>query len=173
MIEPMVTLDWRSVDEGLRDIARRGANLRPVFAELKPELQAEIQSHFEAQEGPEGPWPQRAASTEARMTKQARMVAKRGSTKRGKLTRRTIRRVGRIFGQPLLGYKFPFQLTFDVERNYLEARNRVKWSAIHDEGGRAGRGGRSNIPRRQFMWASGRFYDRVRDRLLTHVLRGW
>lgn len=109
-------------------VALASPDLRPAWKELRKPVRADIRQHARKQEGPDATWPAMGARTKARA------------------------RAGRKRPRKLLG-RLPSALTTKLERRRMLVRSLVKWSAVHAEGGRAGKG--AKIPARPWLWISG------------------
>ena len=120
-------------------------DFRSIFASLRRPLGRDITDHRDAQRGPRGPWPALAAATRARYARQGK--------------RRNRRMLGRL----------PSARRSVVRSDSLSSISRVKWSWVHQAGGRAGRG--SRIPQRQFMWMSNSFLRYAGDRFSVALVR--
>jgi len=115
---------------GFLDRARailRAPDLRPAWKLIRKPVRADLRQHARRQEGPEGSWSPMSSRTKGRA------------------------RAGRKRPRKLLG-RLPGALTTKLERKRMILRSQVAWSAVHQEGGRVGRGAR--VPARPFLWAS-------------------
>ena len=146
MIAAKVDLDH--VQRGLDEMVRRGMRPGLVLGSLRKPARKDQMEHGKAKQGPDGPWPARAAST---------------TQGRGK-------RRARIRRRRLLG-RLSSAINIYVRRSALVVQSKVRWSNVHQQGGTAGRGAR--IPERRFLWWSGELLDHVAKRLLDHVGEGW
>lgn len=151
-------INLTDVEKGLLGLDVRPSALRPVFNELRNPLRDDLKDHARQQEGPEGKWPGRSRRTMSRLT-----ARRRGRTASGR--RRSRRRAGRLLG------RLPSLFVVRVSGHGISAENRAKWSAIHQEGGTAGRGAR--IPARPFAWISDRFLDLSVEFLAEVMQLGW
>lgn len=124
----------------LRHLAR--FDPKPVFQLLRKPAHVDQRQHDTASRGPDGPWPQLAASTIARN--------RYNRTVKGLKGKRTIR-LGGSTKHKLLG-RVPRALQDIVSGRSLIVRNRVKWGLAHQAGAIVGHGAR--LPRRQFEWIS-------------------
>lgn len=119
-------VDLTFVERALNTLRR--PDLRPAWKEARKPLREDIKAHRKAQEGPGGSWPGRSPLT-----------ARRAGAKRKRRPRK------------LLG-KLPTALQTKSDRARVAMISRVRWSAVHQDGGTAGHGAR--IPARPFLWAS-------------------
>lgn len=134
------------VDLGFLDRARAlltRPDLRPAWREVRKPFRADLADHRKRREGPDGPWAPRASSTKTRTS-------------------------GRKRARRLLG-RLPTAIVVKTDRGKLTATSRVRWSAIHQDGGRAGHGAR--IPARTFLWASERFLELAGGAVARRIAR--
>ena len=113
----------------LGELLRRTANLKPVFEEIGSMLQTSAEQRFEKEEGPDGAsWPDLAPSTRARRGAAAKML----------------RDSGHLYQS----------LSYSASRlRVAVGANRV-YAAIHQLGGKAGRGKKVEIPARPYLGIS-------------------
>jgi hypothetical protein len=116
-----IEVDLEEVEGALRGMAAEGQNLAPAFRQLRAPLQRDQREHARRQEGPDGKWAPRAARTLAALAAD--------------------RRAGRPGRQRVLR-KLPAAVAFAAGRTMVAAVSRVRWSAIHQEGGTDPRGHR-------------------------------
>lgn len=114
-------------------IALRNPDLRPAWKEARPVLRKDQREHAKKQEGPEGSWAPRAASTKARAGRNGRAR----------------RMMGRL----------PTANRQKDERSRKIMSSTVAWSAVQATGGRVGRG--SRLPARVFLYVSDRALETV------------
>jgi phage gpG-like protein len=136
-----VSLSW--VDAALH--ALRNPDLRKAWREAKKPLRLDQRDHAKRQEGPSGAWPGRSPLTTARRS--------RGAGKRKR-------------ARKLLG-RLPSALTSKSTRTGVSVFSRAKWSAVHQEGGKAGNGAR--IPARPFLWASAEVLEAISYVVSRHL----
>lgn len=134
-------VDLDHVQRGLEAMISAGRSVRPVLASMRIPARKDQMEHGRAQSGPEGRWPARK-----------KVPGKRARRRRllGRLSSATVTR---------------------VTAKGLVLESKVKWSAIHQEGGQAGNGAR--IPQRTFLWWSKEILDEVAKRLTEHVGGSW
>ncbi len=137
------TVDVRDVDRAIEEMLRAGHNLGPAFRIAKPIMRADQREHASRRMGPDGPWPQRAASSLAK--------ARRGR-------KRTRKPLG----------KLPTATTYTATSTGLRAVSRVPWSGAHQFGARVGRG--AQLPARPFLWISDELAGKVASIFATHVV---
>ena len=158
-----VKVDVRSLQRGFDALAKAGASpdLDDVFRELRGPMRADQKEHAQRQEGPEGPWPERAASTLQRSKRRRRgtKTAKRGrSRSRGGRPRRML---GRL----------PTSVKVRAQGLSVWSHTPVPWAGIHQEGGLAGR--RSLIPARPFIYISDELERLAMRMIADHVVEPW
>lgn len=127
--------------------ALRSADLRGAFNLARKPARTDQRAHAKAQEGPDGRWAPRSPLTLARAGAKARKRARR-----------------------ILG-RLPNALALTTTRKSLKIASRVRWSLIHQEGGRAGHG--SKIPARPFLWASDPLLERVAGLVSRALEQAW
>jgi phage gpG-like protein len=139
-------IDLRATERGIRDLLRRADRVGPFFHALLPALRQDQRDHVRQRQGPAQRWPTLSSATVAKQR------AKRKRTRKllGRLTTAVQYRAGA-----------------DAAR----ATSRVRWSGIHQDGGRAGQG--AEIPARPFLWLSEDFLDDATGALLDYVARNW
>lgn len=168
MIRPDANFDLQQVDRAMADLETRSKRLAPAFRELRRPMRVDQRDHARGEEGPDGAWPPRSPLTEAR---------RRARNRRVRVTRalRTIapkRIKPRSTPKRLLG-RLPAALLVVAGDLFIRATSRVPWSYVHWRGGKAGRGRRVTIPRRDFLWLSGQLLGKARDVLGQYVVKGW
>lgn len=128
-------------------------DLRPAWRESRKPLRADIRDHAKRQAEPGGTWAPRASSTRRRVGGAVYTSSR--------MTRRAKKTLGRL----------PTAFSVLVERRRAILRSRVAWSAIHQEGGRAGHG--AQIPRREFLWTSGGALENVAKILAEYIAKAF
>jgi phage gpG-like protein len=126
-----VRLDSKSAIAALSAMPR---GLLDAMKDLRKPFRADQVEHARHQEGPDGAWPKRATHAE------------RAQRHRGRRRKRASRR--RLLG------RLPGAITLRYDRDSIVITSKVAWSAIHQDGGRAGHG--AKIPARPFLWVSPR-----------------
>jgi len=140
------TVGIRSVLDGFDRLRRTDS--RKVFGASRRPMRDDVRDHAKQQSGPSGRWSPRAASTVERASHGRR----RGG--RGKL-------LGRL----------PRAIVVKATADSVRAESVVRWSQVHNLGGRAGKGAR--IPARRFMWISKALKKTVRDLFKAALARAW
>ncbi len=126
----------------------RRIDLRKTFRELGKPTRIDQRQHHVAERGPAHRWPALAASTIAR-NRYPR--ATKGRKRAGGRWRKKLPSISAVMGRKLLR-RLPAALISRASSHSLIVFSRVRWSGVHQEGGRAGHGAR--IPQRQFLWIS-------------------
>lgn len=160
-----VAVDIDNWLDGLREMARRGADLRPVFKEFKVVVRDDLRSHFDRAMGDDGKWAPRAPSTIERI-----MGLKGSSYKRGKragtATKRGQRRLDNQLGR--LKTAWATKLT----PRLLEFRSKAgKISDIHQRGGQNGKG--AVIPARPYAYLSEPVIAKFAVVTAGFIAKGW
>jgi phage gpG-like protein len=155
-------LDLRDFEAGLQDARKRGKDLGAVMRAFRPTIMAHLREHFEKREGDTGTWAPRAASSlEAMLPKRA--YKKKG----GGLTKRYAKRVTNQLGRLKSAFRF------HATRTYLEVASIVDWADVQQSGGRAGKGGRSMIPARPFVWASDEIVNLLGSQIVAALIKAY
>lgn len=126
------TLDIGDVEKGLDAMQRRSKALGPAFQALKKPMREDQKEHRKTKTGPSGSWAPRSAAT---------LAAHHGKRK---------------LARTLLG-KLPTAVSYKATAHGVTGESKVKWSAVHQEGGSAGHG--AKIPARPFLWISDKLLD--------------
>ncbi len=150
------TVDLTEVDRGFAALGAAARNLGPVFTDLKKPLRLDQRQHAQRREGPEGAWPAKSPVT---LEREARSKAR--AKKLGKKARRSRRLLGRL----------PGAITVKADGHRVLAFSKARWSRVHQDGGRGGRGAR--IPARPFLWASKKMLLLAKVRLKRHLTEAW
>lgn len=145
MIGTGAKVDTRDVDRGLAAIADTNVLARTARALKKP-MRVDQRDHAAQAEGPDGKWAPRK---------------RLGS--RGKKTAARNRR-------KLLG-RLPRATAITAEGGTVSAVSRAKWSLVHQEGGRVGRG--ATLPARPFLWISEGLLTTAAAELQAAALGAW
>lgn len=145
-------VDLTHVDRGWDAVTAAARNLEPAYKALRKPLRADQREHAKAKAGPDGAWPAKSPITIAREKRRRRKSGKRG-------------RVRKLLG------RLPTVVKLLADRRRVAAVSGVRWSAVHQDGGRVGRG--SRIPARPFLWASPAMLATARKVLAEHVTSAW
>jgi hypothetical protein len=130
----------RAIANGLRKLDKIGRDVRPILRGLRGLVVADQRDHRRKQEGPDGKWPKRAASTIARY--------------------KQMRKAGRKPPRGLLG-RLPAAFRVRYERATLVLESIVKWSLAHQKG--------LGVPEREYYWVSRQLLRNIRN-AVTHEL---
>lgn len=156
----------------MEDAAKR---LRPAWAALRRPMRDDQRDHAKAQAGPAGKWPRNSPKTieRAKQMRRGRRKAKARAKGTRKETVKFSNRKRRQFRASRLLGSLPNRAVQvrQMGADGLVAFSRVPWSAIHQEGGRAGRG--SRIPARPFLWLSDGFLSTAEKTIADHVAGGF
>jgi len=160
-------IDLEDFEAGLRDVSRAGKALSPAFRKLKGPMRLDQRAHAKAEQGPEGKWAPRATSTAADLAtrrrgarKANRLAKSRGQTDRVRTPGR-----GKILG------RIPSAITVRSGPGIVEVISRVSYSAVHQEGGKVGRG--AVLPARPFLWMSEAFIQQAMETFSVHLEKAW
>jgi hypothetical protein len=140
-----VDVDIADVTRRLTKLARFGADLAPLFRELRKPVLDDQAEHRKKQEGPSGAWPRRAESTLQRY--------------------RLMRRAGRRPPARILG-RLPSANVVRIDRQRLSVESLVRWSGAHQ-------GGRGRLPARMYLWISGRLTTAIAKVAQRELEKGW
>jgi phage gpG-like protein len=124
MPTPTITVDIGAVEKSFDALDARGHHLGQAFRVIKTEMRADQKAHASQQQGPDGSWPARAAST--------------------------IKHLGRS-KRKLLG-RLTSAVTYKATADGVTAVSRAPWSGSHQEGDTVGHG--AKLPARPFLWIS-------------------
>lgn len=125
-----VKLESAAVEKRLAELARKVSNLRPLLVAIGERLKRATDDHFQRQSGPDGvPWEPLAESTKAKKTQAGKGGAK------------------------ILSYSGQLRDTIHMRAtdSSVTVGSVKSYAAIHQLGGRAGRGGGVPIPPRPFL----------------------
>lgn len=158
-----VEVELDEVFDGLDAMVRAGKDLRPVFKAAKADLIADLKDHGEHATGPEGAWPPRSPATVEKILSTGGQ--RKNLTRKGRVKRGAAKRLGNVLGI------LPRTWRIRYDRRTLEAISPVSWSAVHQEGGRVGKG--AYLPARPFAWVSDALLAKIANRVAEHVEKGW
>ena len=138
--------DTLFVENLLLELQRRGTNLRQPLRVIRKEMRLDQREHARDREGPEGKWPERAASTIAKIRK--------GSG-------RARRPMGRL----------TTAVDYIAQQRQVIGRSRVPWSGAHMAGDRVANG--ATLPQRVFLWISDKLVGTSAKVLGRFLVNGW
>ncbi len=160
------------VRAGLLALEKRRKQLTRVFRKLRVPLRQDLAEYAKNQSSPEGSWPRRAPATERRVKERASTHTFTKKHKKPKIGPRRVETSSRQMTD-LLG-KLPVTVSTRTRGGTaasLIAESKVPWSAIHNEGGVAGRG--SQIPARPFVFFSPPFMNTAVKAIEHFMIEGW
>lgn len=149
----MIRIDWQDEPAiaGLEALSAKIENLRPLMAELGELLVDSTKARFVTSTAPDGrPWAPNAQATYLAFLGQS----KGNTTKSGRLSAKGSRRV--MGKRPLIGEsgRLGSEITPRADARSVEITSSLVYSAIHQFGGQAGRGGATTIPARPYLGLS-------------------
>lgn len=155
----VITIEVRDngVHEALNALAERTANMKPILQKIGEDIKERTKLRFSTSTGPDGQrWAPNARSTIEAFIAKRRGFGKRGINKKGQALA--------MSKKPLIGESRDLSRQFYVYSDQLGVTvgNSMLYSAIHQFGGRAGKGKKTTIPARPFLpiMDTGRLYDR-------------
>lgn len=163
-----ITIDDSEVKAALTALAARIDNMQPVMQEIGEDIMEQTKRRFGTGIGPDGQrWQQNAASTVlsmiARMGRKARL-------KNGNLSKKAQKT---LMGKKVLVDTGSLARQFEVTAtaNSVTVSNSMIYAAIHQFGGKAGRGKSVTIPARPFLpvTSSGEVYPDDQLRILQQI----
>lgn len=149
----MIRIDWddQPAIAGLEALGAKIENLRPLMKEIGELLVASTKARFLTSTAPDGtPWEPNAQATYlALLGKTSGNI-----TKKGLLSARGARRV--MGKRPLIGEsrRLSKEIAYQADARSVEISSSLVYSAIHQFGGQAGRGGQARIPPRPYLGLS-------------------
>lgn len=146
MADVTMRLEMGEVEEALREMVRRGQDLKPAMKIIRREMREELLDNAMNGVGPDGPWAPRAPST---------VAARRKGSGRAK------RLLGRL----------PSVVQYTHDNARVTATSRARWSGAHQEGSTVGRGAR--LPARTFLWISDNLLQVSKRVLERFLINGW
>lgn len=153
-----ITLDDARVQAALARVERQMTNARPLMQELGEILSETTKQRFVTSTAPDGSrWEPNAPSTIL-----GYLSKFRGSF--GRSGRITQRGIGRAAGKrPLIGEtrRLSSEIFYQASANEVTIESGLKYSAIQQFGGQAGRGGSVTIPARPFLGLSSSDADAI------------
>lgn len=135
-------VDLSDVERGLAALYAQRQSARLTFDLLRRPARRDQIDHGRKQSGPDGRWPRRVRQ----------------------------RRNGKPIRRRLLG-RLTSAIFTKVSKKALTLESRVKWSQIHQEGGRAG--GRARIPERRFLWWSNELLSEAQKLIARGLQKVW
>lgn len=169
-------IDDREIVKALGRLHARADRLAPALKNIGEELLRSTQERFEDQADPDGrPWQELADSTlRAKMLKgvgrgkgQSRksLTTQRGNTRAGAIRALVESRI--LWERGYLAKGIRYQAS---DRSLRVGTNRI-YGAVHQFGGKAGRGHRVSLPARPFLGISRSDRERILEVLSDHLRR--
>lgn len=125
-----VTIDDRKVQERLQSMLRASADLEPVMKRFGEHLRRSSDDNFRAEQAPDGkPW------------KHLHPATLKSKRRRGKAGLKILSEGGNLRGN----------INYRTDRNSVTIGSPEPYAAIHQFGGKAGRGRAATIPARPFI----------------------
>lgn len=152
-------VDDRSVQQGLREVAKAGHDLADVFRRMRQPMRRDQAEHARAEAGPDGPWPARKSRSRER-----KLYAKVRRRRGGASTAQVFRFNG------LLGV-LPDLIQVKAVGATVIARSPIKWARAHADGATVGRG--ADLPERPFLWVSEDLAALASKMIGDHLSRAW
>ena len=143
-----LTGEWADFKAAARRMGK--LDFRGLHEELGETILEATSRHFRDERGPDGPWERSAAA------------AGRDRTKSGRKSRRggkTLQRTGRL----------KKSINYEAEGDNVQVGTNVVYAAIHQFGGKAGRGHAVELPARPYLYIEG---DSELEQDLHDVIRG-
>lgn len=155
----VITIEVRDngVHEALQALASRTANMKPILQKIGEDIKERTKLRFSTSTGPDGQrWAPNARSTIEAFIAKRHGFGKRGINKKGQALA--------MSKKPLIGESRDLSREFHVHADQASVTigNTMRYSAIQQFGGLAGKGRKVKIPARPFLpiMDTGRLYDR-------------
>lgn len=148
-----ILIDTSSVDEYLSGLIRRTEDLRPITRRLGEIGMTDIHDHFQDEEGPDGDWQS--------LNKDYEKQRKKSGSWPG-----NILQVEGVRGG-LLG-----SIAYDPTETGLIWSTNEAYAAIHNYGGQTGRGGKTKMPRREYMWFGDEVLEEMMGEITDYIIGG-
>ncbi len=161
----LIRITWhdREVRAAIKRMRTHGGSFAPVFKGLGAHLRRTLKAYAAMGKGPDGKWPPRAPGTDARAKHRTGQSKRMRRGESGPRQRKLVRRSKRLLG------RLPSATTIRPGKNGILAISKVRWSGVHNEGGKVGRHAR--LPRREFVFISPAFAEIAVDRMADFVVR--
>ncbi len=150
-------VNLKDVQNGLRRMQLAGHNLRPVFKRVRKNLRADQKQHATEQRGSDGPWPSLKITTIKRRAQKKR--------RHGRARQQAISMKRKLLG------KLPRAISITYDANKIRVASRVKWSGVHQKGGRAGH--HADMPKREYLWVSTGLLALVARAAVDYLAGAW
>lgn len=159
----------KQVIQVLESMRGRIENMLPAMKQIGSLVKNEALGNFKAQSAPDGtPW--KPLSMATRIARAMRLSGgkgiknKNGSTK--KASQRVISSAQALLDTGILRASIQVQ---SADKSSVTISSRLKYSAIHQFGGKAGRGGRVTIPQRQYIGVNESMKIDILDIIKNHI----
>ncbi len=166
----VITIEVRDngVREALNALAERTANMKPILQKIGEDIKERTKQRFSTSTGPDGQrWAPNARSTIEAFIAKRRGFGKRGINKKGQALA--------MSKKPLIGESRDLSREFHVHADQASVTigNTMRYSAIQQFGGLAGKGRKVKIPARPFLpiRESGELYPQDRSLILEDINR--
>lgn len=166
----VITIEVRDngVREALNALAERTANMKPILQKIGEDIKERTKLRFSTSTGPDGQrWAPNARSTIEAFIAKRRGFGKRGINKKGQALA--------MSKKPLIGESRDLSREFHVHADQASVTigNTMRYSAIQQFGGLAGKGRKVKIPARPFLpiRESGELYPQDRSLILEDINR--
>lgn len=166
----VITIEVRDngVHEALNALAERTANMKPILQKIGEDIKERTKLRFSTSTGPDGQrWAPNARSTIEAFIAKRRGFGKRGINKKGQALA--------MSKKPLIGESRDLSREFHVHADQVSVTigNTMRYSAIQQFGGLAGKGRKVKIPARPFLpiRESGELYPQDRSLILEDINR--
>lgn len=168
-----IQIDDRELQAALQRLSRKLGDLTPVMRDIGELIIERTKDRFETETGPDGQrWKPLADSTLLGLMKRAaggRIAKKGGGTKVSAIKALARKRI--LFQDGDLSRQFHYQ----AGRDAVTVSNAMKYAAIHQFGGQAGRGKKVTIPARPFLpiTSSGQWLGTDDREAVMEILADW
>lgn len=160
MPKPILTVDDDRLQRKLRELKRRGGDMTRVFAEIGENLVASIQQNFETGGRYRAPGDPVGGDNEWKEWSEE--------------TKKARRKAGRLSGK-ILVWDGGLASSIDRQslgRDFVTVGTNLVYGAIHQYGGKAGRGRKVTIPARPYLVAQPEDIEDALDTVRDHITRG-
>ena len=166
-----ITVDDAQVKAMLGALAQRAGNLAPVMREIGQTLKNDALANFKDQHAPDGtPWQPLSMAT--KLARAHRLSGGKGiRTKKGAIragAQRIISSARILLDTGVLHNSITVQ---EVTPSSVTVGSRIAYAAIHQFGGKAGRGRKVTIPARPFIGMSKSAERDILDAIGAHLAR--
>lgn len=146
----------RGVHDALNALASETSNMKPILQQIGEQIIERTKLRFSTSTGPDGlRWKPNARATIEAFIAKRHGFGKRGINKKGQALA--------MSKKPLIGESRDLSRQFYMYADQVAVTvgNSMLYSAIHQFGGQAGKGKKTNIPARPFLpiMDTGRLYD--------------